>query len=217
MSKNIKKTKVVMLDDDESHALILRTTTNTNGGRGDVARRSAFAGPKSNKINVKRTLNSGSENRAAVGTAGTAAASGGGGRRCDDDDVTDLSRHLEKKLTLTADETMDDVNEATGELIPVDWQKEHKQMDSMFESQIAKQLDGLPPFQRPPGLKESVIFFDHQTDGVSWLLKQEVDAPPNPFNKHRRLKDGTLATYDYLTRRRIYRPHPPRQRKYPVR
>jgi len=91
----------------------------------------------------------------------------------------------------------------------VDWKKENKEMDKMFESQAAQQLKDLQPFVMPEGFQKHITFFDHQKDGLRWLVKQETNAPPNPFVRVRRLKDGKIALYDRLTRGRLTQAHAP--------
>jgi SNF2 family DNA or RNA helicase len=122
--------------------------------------------------------------------------------------VDDLASSMARTLHIQdADE--DDYENVTGKVQTVDWKKQNKEMDKMFESQSAQQLQNLPEFVRPKEFKKSVTLFDHQVDGIRWLLKQEQNAPPNPFVRERRLKDGTLAVYDKLSQARLKTPHPP--------
>mmetsp|Transcript_48711 Transcript_48711/g.54492 ORF Transcript_48711/g.54492 Transcript_48711/m.54492 type:complete len:756 (-) Transcript_48711:139-2406(-) len=90
----------------------------------------------------------------------------------------------------------------------VDWKKENKEMDKIFESQAAKQLKDLQPFVMPEGFQKQIKFFDHQKDGLRWLIKQETNAPLNPFVRERQIKDGR-AFYDRLTRGRLTQAHAP--------
>ncbi|CAB9512414.1 regulator of chromatin subfamily A member 3-like 1 [Seminavis robusta] len=87
--------------------------------------------------------------------------------------------------------------------VKVDWEKERDEMDKMFEEQAAKQLDGLPEFVKPQRLKKSVNVFEHQKEGIRWLLHQEMNPRENPFVRRRTLKSGVVAMYDRLTKRRI--------------
>ena len=122
--------------------------------------------------------------------------------------VDDLASSMAKHLHIVDDD--DDFDDShKGKLQTVDWKKENKEMDKMFESQSAQQLKNLPPFERPKGFKKSVEFFKHQEDGIRWLVQQEQNAPPNPFVRERQLKDGTVAIYDKLTRARLVEAHPP--------
>ena len=90
----------------------------------------------------------------------------------------------------------------------VDWKKENKEMDKIFESQAAKQLKDLQPFVMPKGFQKKITFFDHQKDGLRWLIKQETNAPLNPFVRERQIKEGR-AFYDRLTRGRLTQAHAP--------
>lgn len=120
--------------------------------------------------------------------------------------IDDLAASMAKVAILDEDE--DDYENIQGKATTVDWKKQSKEMDKMFESQAAQQLQDLPPFEPPKAFKKSVKFFGHQVDGIRWLLKQEQNPLPNPFNRERKLKDGTVATYDKLSRARMARPHP---------
>ena len=108
--------------------------------------------------------------------------------------VDDLASSMAKKLQIVDDDDDFDENVNGGKLQTVDWKKENKEMDKMFESQSKQQLQDLPPFEQPKGFKKSVTFYDHQKDGIRWLLQQEQNAPPNPFVRERTLKDGSVAS-----------------------
>jgi SNF2 family DNA or RNA helicase len=126
--------------------------------------------------------------------------------------VTDTHSHVaadEYNIDNDDDDDFDEEGGTTTTTKTVDWKKENKEMDKMFDSQAAKQLRDLPPFEMPEGFQKHVKFFDHQKDGLRWLLQQETNAPPNPFVRKRQLKGGTVALYDRLTRGRIAKAHAP--------
>jgi vacuolar-type H+-ATPase subunit I/STV1 len=54
----------------------------------------------------------------------------------------------------------------------VDWEKERKDMDKLFEKQVEEQLQGLEPFNKPNRLKKSAKVYEHQMDGIRWLVAQ---------------------------------------------
>ena len=92
----------------------------------------------------------------------------------------------------------------------IDFKAESAAMDRIFEEQAANQLKDLPAFKRPKRFKKSIKFYDHQQDGIRWLIQQERNPRPNPFCYTRQLKDGTVAAYDQFTKRRLTAgPHSP--------
>lgn len=91
----------------------------------------------------------------------------------------------------------------------VDWEKERKEMDKLFEKQTEEQLEGLADFVKPIGLKDTTNPFPHQEDGIRWLVQQEKNPKPNPFVRERTLKSGEKALYCRLSRGRLRSPHEP--------
>ena len=85
----------------------------------------------------------------------------------------------------------------------IDFNAESAEMDRIFEEQAAGQLMDLPKFQRPKRFKKNVKLFDHQKDGIRWLIQQERNPRANPFSYTRTLKNGTVAGYDKFTKRRL--------------
>jgi len=99
-----------------------------------------------------------------------------------------LSKMMEKKLHITEKEHHDMENET------IDWEKERKDMDKLFEQQAEEKLQNLPPFDKPKAFKKTLKLFDHQKDGIRWLVQQEQFPAPNVFCRERHLKDGTVVS-----------------------
>lgn len=117
-----------------------------------------------------------------------------------------ISSNTKTEVDATAGE------EDYSELVPASAKTEHKtidfnaesaEMDRIFEEQAAGQLMDLPKFQRPKRFKKNVKLFEHQKDGIRWLIQQERNPRSNPFSYTRILKNGTVAGYDKFTKRRL--------------
>jgi len=86
----------------------------------------------------------------------------------------------------------------------VDWEKESKLLDDMFEEQAREKLANLPDLEMPRQFRPSVELFQHQIDGIRWLAAQEQGRELSPFVRKLTLKNGTVAHYCRLTRRRLH-------------
>jgi SWI/SNF-related matrix-associated actin-dependent regulator of chromatin subfamily A3 len=64
----------------------------------------------------------------------------------------------------------------------VDWKAQQKDLDSMFEQQCKTQLANLPAVDIDPTLLQ-VDLFDHQIQGIRWLVHMESGTVPAPFYK----------------------------------
>jgi SWI/SNF-related matrix-associated actin-dependent regulator of chromatin subfamily A3 len=56
----------------------------------------------------------------------------------------------------------------------LNWQTEQQQLDDMFDKQTQLQLAGLPQIEMPSQF-HNVTLFDHQINGIRWLVHQETN------------------------------------------
>ena len=55
----------------------------------------------------------------------------------------------------------------------VDWDVQSKELDEMFDKQTEQQLKELPNMSMPIQFKDKVSLYQHQIDGIKWLVHQE--------------------------------------------
>ncbi|KAL3893140.1 MAG: hypothetical protein SGARI_008359 [Bacillariaceae sp.] len=91
----------------------------------------------------------------------------------------------------------------------IDWEKETKEMDRMFNHQSKEMIAKLPRYVQPIGLKNGTKLLDHQKDGVRWLLSQELNPNKNPFYSEQKSVNGNVYYMDRFDRFKIDAPYPP--------
>ncbi|CAB9512007.1 ISWI chromatin-remodeling complex ATPase ISW2 [Seminavis robusta] len=117
------------------------------------------------------------------------------------------------RIDNASDAVYEDPNvDPTVENAVVDWSEERKGLDNLFLEQAKAKLnlESLPDFERPIGFKPSVEFFDHQKDGIRWLVETERNPSPNPFMFSKNFfKTGKSIICDAITLKKLETPHPP--------
>lgn len=68
------------------------------------------------------------------------------------------------------------------QLSTVDWEGQQKALEEMFEEQSLKKIQELPQLEMPALLSKHHLF-DHQRDGIRWLVAQEEEKTPAYFKK----------------------------------
>lgn len=97
------------------------------------------------------------------------------------------------------DAPTDSTNHATNvETEVIDWEKERKEMDKIFEQQARDKLKYLPQMVMPHQFRNDVVLFQHQKDGIRWLVNQENNPPPSPFYRESTREDGSKRYYSRL-------------------
>lgn len=48
-----------------------------------------------------------------------------------------------------------------------------KELDLMFDKQAREKLDGVPRLDMPSQFRDGLTLYDHQKEGISWLVHQE--------------------------------------------
>ena len=81
----------------------------------------------------------------------------------------------------------------------MDWSKSSKELDAMFDKQSQRQLQDLPPVEIPSQLCSNITLFDHQRQGIQWLVRQETAASssseePSASSSQTKTKQSSSAT-----------------------
>jgi len=63
----------------------------------------------------------------------------------------------------------------------LDWKEQQKNLDDMFQNQSKDQLANLPDVEIPVQLTQKL--FEHQVQGIQWLVQRERGTQPVPFYK----------------------------------
>ena len=63
----------------------------------------------------------------------------------------------------------------------LDWNRQQKALDEMFDRALSEQYRDLPEDLAVPCLRRDVRLFDHQVKGIRWLHKRETEGSPAPF------------------------------------
>ena len=62
----------------------------------------------------------------------------------------------------------------------INWEKQQEELDKMFDEQLERQLQNLPPLPAPSCL-QFITLFDFQIQGIRWLVQNETHPRPAPF------------------------------------
>ena len=66
----------------------------------------------------------------------------------------------------------------------LDWDKQQKELDEMFDEGLERQYEDLPDVDMPEGLRDGGAgLFEHQVKGIKWMLKREIEPSMPPFYK----------------------------------
>jgi len=90
----------------------------------------------------------------------------------------------------------------------VEWQSQDTNLlDEMFDKQATEKISKLPPYPMPP-LLSGVRLFDHQQEGIRWLIHKEKGALPTYFEERADPITGR-KTWRCTITKCIYRHAPP--------
>jgi hypothetical protein len=109
---------------------------------------------------------------------------------------------------LTPDEeSMLQMINSSVELSEQDWLQQKDALDDMFDEQARAQLENLPNYQMPAlHLKSRLKLFEHQVQGIRWLIHQEKQDLPSYFE--RQVRNGRTSWMCKITRTRYKtKPH----------
>lgn len=86
-----------------------------------------------------------------------------------------------------------------------------KELDRIFEKQARKKLDNVPDYEMPSQFQPGLSLFDHQKEGIRWLIHQERSGGAEAFFTETERIDGTKAWKCNISRET--QPLPPKRAK----
>ena len=66
-----------------------------------------------------------------------------------------------------------------------------KELDLIFEKQAREKLDNVPEYEMPSQFRPGLTLFDHQIEGIRWLVHQERSGGAEAFFTETQCVDGT--------------------------
>ncbi len=68
-----------------------------------------------------------------------------------------------------------------------------KELDLIFEKQAREKLDNVPTYEMPSQFRPGLNLFDHQVEGIRWLVHQERNGGAEASTPRKRPKGSILA------------------------
>jgi SWI/SNF-related matrix-associated actin-dependent regulator of chromatin subfamily A3 len=65
----------------------------------------------------------------------------------------------------------------------LDWNQQQKALDEMFDKTLSEQYKDLPDVSMPTSCLKGITLFEHQVQGIKWMIKKEKFGGAAPFYK----------------------------------
>ena len=86
-----------------------------------------------------------------------------------------------------------------------------KELDLIFEKQAREKLDNVPRYAMPSQFRPGLTLFDHQIEGIRWLVHQERSGGAEAFFTETRNVNGTKGWRCIISEK--LRTEPPKRSK----